>query len=480
MCTPEPILLPYQRAWIQDRSRIKVHEKSRRTGVTWASALEAVLEASNANGGMDVHYLTYAEKDSKKFILDCVMWVGVLEALQGEKLTVDEHGVQVLEIRFKTGFTIYGKPGKGRNLRGCKGRAIIDESAHVDDLEDIETAATAFIMWGGFVEYISTHSGEDNYFNKLVARARDEEPEWGFHSTPLSKAIEQGLPRRIAVATNQVYSEEWAHHWEHEVVRKFYGEAGGEELDCIPSRQGSSYFDPAAVALCRKPELKVLRWKKPREWENESPSVRAAACSEWIKSELLPVLRALNPMRGHAMGIDYARYGDMASWMLAEIHGQVRRAVLTVELSNMPQQQQQQILSAIMTTTKRMAKVHMDRTGNGQALAEWARTTFGPVCEGIAITSKWHDESWSVLRQAVAERHVDLPDDDEICSDFRLVENIDGKPRIVKRRTKAKGGGFRHGDAAVACALMWNASKGHGSRAGSSVGPSAPSSRSGF
>ena len=50
------VLLPYQRRWIADTSRVKVWEKSRRIGATWAEAADAVLTAALAatEGGMDV------------------------------------------------------------------------------------------------------------------------------------------------------------------------------------------------------------------------------------------------------------------------------------------------------------------------------------------------------------------------------------------------------------------------------------------
>ena len=39
--------------------------------------------------------------------------------------------------------------GRPRKFRGKQGYAIIDEGAHVDDLDELLTAAVPFIMWGG-------------------------------------------------------------------------------------------------------------------------------------------------------------------------------------------------------------------------------------------------------------------------------------------------------------------------------------------
>ena len=40
---PDDVLLPYQKIWIADDSPLKIAEKSRRTGITWAEAADATL-----------------------------------------------------------------------------------------------------------------------------------------------------------------------------------------------------------------------------------------------------------------------------------------------------------------------------------------------------------------------------------------------------------------------------------------------------
>ncbi|HGC3603200.1 TPA: hypothetical protein ACIYHJ_005355, partial [Escherichia coli] len=43
-----PVLLPYQQRWVADTSPLKVMEKSRRTGITWAEASDNVLTAASS------------------------------------------------------------------------------------------------------------------------------------------------------------------------------------------------------------------------------------------------------------------------------------------------------------------------------------------------------------------------------------------------------------------------------------------------
>ncbi len=41
------VLMPYQQRWVADTSPLKVMEKSRRTGITWAEASDNVLTAAS-------------------------------------------------------------------------------------------------------------------------------------------------------------------------------------------------------------------------------------------------------------------------------------------------------------------------------------------------------------------------------------------------------------------------------------------------
>jgi phage FluMu gp28-like protein len=47
------VLLPYQTRWIQDRSRLKIAEKSRQIGWTWATACGQVLRKCQRKARLD-------------------------------------------------------------------------------------------------------------------------------------------------------------------------------------------------------------------------------------------------------------------------------------------------------------------------------------------------------------------------------------------------------------------------------------------
>ncbi|EPB6585158.1 hypothetical protein ACRRCN_005633, partial [Escherichia coli] len=71
-----PVLLPYQQRWVADASPLKVIEKSRRTGITWAEASDNVLTAASSApaGGMNVYYIAYNQDMTVEYIQACAMW----------------------------------------------------------------------------------------------------------------------------------------------------------------------------------------------------------------------------------------------------------------------------------------------------------------------------------------------------------------------------------------------------------------------
>lgn len=81
-------LMPYQQRWVADTSplKVKVIEKSRRTGITWAEASDNVLTAASSApaGGMNVYYIAYNQDMTVEYIQACAMYVGAGVQLRGQ------------------------------------------------------------------------------------------------------------------------------------------------------------------------------------------------------------------------------------------------------------------------------------------------------------------------------------------------------------------------------------------------------------
>ena len=71
-------LLPYQARWVADKAGLKAIEKSRRIGLSWAEAYDAVMHAGEDRG--NVHYQSYNKDMTRGFIDDCAAWARTLDA----------------------------------------------------------------------------------------------------------------------------------------------------------------------------------------------------------------------------------------------------------------------------------------------------------------------------------------------------------------------------------------------------------------
>ena len=175
------LLLGYQKRWVADDSPLKIAEKSRRTGITWAEASDAVLTASRTKSahGTNHFYVGSNKEMAREFIDAAAMWAKAFDKAAGdieEELFIDDgqEGKEILTfvIHFASGFKIQALSSKPSNLRGMQGNVTIDEAAFHDQLAEVLKAALALTMWGAKVRLISTHNGAENLFNQLIQDSR--------------------------------------------------------------------------------------------------------------------------------------------------------------------------------------------------------------------------------------------------------------------------------------------------------------------
>ena len=138
---PDEVLLPYQRIWIADESPLKIAEKSRRTGITWAEAADAALTASKAKvaGGCHHFYVGSNKEMAREFIDAVAMWAKAYDKAAGEiqeEVFTDDEDKAILTfvVYFASGFKVQALSSNPSNLRGMQGNVTIDEAAFHDRL----------------------------------------------------------------------------------------------------------------------------------------------------------------------------------------------------------------------------------------------------------------------------------------------------------------------------------------------------------
>lgn len=470
------ILLGYQARWVADAALVKVAEKSRRIGLTWAEAFDCVTiaGADRAAGGMNCFYIGYNLEMAREMISTCAMWARHLqsflnEAACGEFLFREteadgsERSIRAFRITFASGFSIIALPSRPRSLRGMQGVVILDEAAFHDELAEMMKAAFALLIWGGKVRIISTHDGTSNPFNELVQDIRGGRKPYSIHRITFDDALGDGLGKRVCTSLGKTWSKKWQADWRAEIIA-IYSPNEQEELFCVPAEGSGAYFTLAALEGAANDNVKVLRHEVPASFAQKSDAERARATKDWIERELLPVLKLLSPDEPSAVGGDFARSGDVsARWVYQTDRNNCRRIALVIELRNVPFTDQEAIDTALLANVPRFQAAKYDATGNGAFLAERMQQLFGvEQVEAVKFTAAWYIENFPRLKAALEDRTADLPNDREVFADFRLVTLVQGVPRVPEnKRTAEKGAkkGQRHGDTAVAAVLAYAASR---------------------
>ena len=451
------LLLPYQQQLLRllDQHQVVVCEKSRRIGMTWATAAYAVLLAARArqHGGMDALYIGYNLDMTREFMTTARQWMTAFVAaglplrLQGKDSTT--------QLRFDSGFAIKALSSHPRSLRGRQGFVILDEAAFHDDLEELLKAAIALQIWGGKVLVISTHNGQDNAFNHLINAIHSGHMRYGHLRVTFDDALAQGLYQRIhGLALDSKSSNKADDHAEaqqrwSQAIRDDYSDVAAEELDCLPRQLQGQYFAREKLERCCDSQAKVLRYACLEDDDPDHTSL-------WRHTVLSSMLKGLVATLGDepvAIGVDFGRHHDLSViYLLGVAHDLRRHTLLVVELRSTPFLAQWDILQQIVQTLPRVIQVSMDKGGNGSFLHEQAEQYFGVLIQGIQLSRAWYSRWMPCLRAAIEAEQISLPSDRQILDDLGQIGLVQHVPKPLPRRHG------RHADAAIALALAYQAS----------------------
>lgn len=463
------VLLPYQQRWLADKSKVKIVEKSRRIGLSWAEACDSVLCAA-ATGGMDVWYIGYVKDMAIEFILDCAQWAehfqSVADAVEiSEEVFVEgeeKKSVFAFSIKFASGNRITALSSKPRNLRGKQGRVILDEAAFHENQAEILKAAMALLIWGGDLRVISTHDGDDNPFNQLIKDTRAGRYPYSVHRFPFDEALAEGLYERICLRTGEAYSKEAEAKWAAE-IRAFYGDDAEEELDCVPKHGSGAFLTRELVERCMRQGWPVLRDQRKPEFTFAPEPVRKGEVFDWCEEFLRPQLELVRELQDVTsfLGGDFARISDLTAFApLIQFRNLRRRVPFFVELRGMPFQQQRQVLWYLLDHLPRFAGAALDSRGLGMQIAEETAQRYGATrILMIQATQPWYLENLPPYKAAFEDQLIELPMDGDVLTDHRVPRVIKGVPQIPELRTQDADKKKRHGDTFIAGALAWHASR---------------------
>lgn len=424
------VLLPYQAEAVRlldtASTRVLVVEKSRRIGLTWGLAAYAALRAGRERKarGMDVMYISYSQEMTREFIDACGMWArafSVAAAASEEFLFPDgdetgDRSIKAFRIAFASGFEIIALSSAPRSLRGKQGVVIIDEAAFVDSLAELLKAALAFLMWGGQVIVCSTHDGAENVFNQTVQDILAGRKPYAHMRIDFDDALRDGLYQRICLVTRQEWSPEAEAAWRQDII-DFYGDGADEELFCVPSMGSGAWLTAPLIEARMTVEAPVLRLELPPDYLHRDRFARAQILAPFME-ELEGALKGLDLTPHYAFGFDFARVADLSVAALLSIEKNLkRREALSVEMRNVPGDEQKAIVRDILTAVReRLVGAAFDATGMGWTVAEDMGRIFG-LREGedssglvwaIKFTEDWYRLHMPPLKTAFEDDTIAL------------------------------------------------------------------------
>lgn len=475
----EGILMLHQVEWLEDQEDLKLMEKGRRTGITFGEALDDTITASTkrSDGGDNVFYIGDSKEKGLEFVGYCAHFARVLSRALGsmasdieEVLFEDRQPdgsskhITSYRIRFASGFRVQALSSRPSNIRGLQGIVVIDEAAFHQDVQGVIDATLALLIWGGKIRIISTHNGARNPFNGLVNDSRAGLQPFKIHRATFDDAVKNGLFERVCLMKGWEPTPEAKEAW-YKKIRKSYGlnkAAMEEELDAIP-REGSGVAIPGILIEAAMKEVRpILRLKLDPQFSQKGEAYRNSWIADWIRQNLNPLLDTLDKKRRHVFGSDFGRYADLSVNAPMSIEQDLtRRVPFLLELHDVPTRQQEAVLWRMIDCLPLFSKGAMDASGSGFTLAEYTADKYGHgKIEMVMLNDAWYRDNMVPFQSAFSDQKIDLPRDESILNDIRMLELINGIIKLTKAHQadvkdhKIK----RHGDAAIALALGYYAS----------------------
>lgn len=474
----EGVLMLHQREWLEDKSDLKICKKGRRTGITFAEALDDTLIAAAARsaGGDNVFYIGDTKDKGREFIGYVAHFAKVVAKEAFKSSAIEEFlfedkredgtskFISAYRVTFASGFRVEALSSRPENIRGLQGVVVIDEAAFHNDVSQVIDAVNALLIWGGKIRIISSPNGLLNPFNDHFQEALAGKNGYSAHFYTFNDAIRNGLYKRVCLMKGWTWSAEAEAAWEAK-IRQSYGTrtaAMHQELDAIDADAQGAALSRVVIEQRARRGVPVVRYHLPDSFKGAKPAIRKATVAEFLRTQVRPHLDKLDPNRRHDTGMDFARSGDGSVLIVREL-GQdlVRRDVLVLELRNVPYESQRDIVFYVLDALPRFGHGAFDANGNGGYLGEVAQQRYGDArISAIKPSQEWYRENGTPYIGAFGDETIEIAADEDIIRDHQALQYVNGVIMVPQdMRYKGSDGLVRHGDAGIAGMLAWFASR---------------------
>lgn len=423
--------LPYQEKWINDRSRKKLCEKTRRCGLTFAEEYLRVERISQAGAKYDAYITSKDEGLARQFIRECKSFAETYEIAAtdlGEIVFDQKKGISAFALEAKSGKRIYSLSSNPDQQAGRAGDRTADEYALHKDQYELFRIMKPGIMWGGQMSIFSTHRGVGSYFNTLIKEVKEKGNPKGFslHTIPITLAVEQGL--WIKIRNQLPEDDEQKHLTDDEFLQACRNEMPDEEsfmqeFMCVPEDDSTAFLPWSLLVPCSSPLMGAIDWRS------------------------LP-----GPFY---VGFDVARKKDLSVITIGHQIGPMINAVAEIVMERKKFSEQEAVLYPILTDS-RVKHACIDATGLGAQLAERAKEKFGWKVTPVTFTNQAKHELAYPMKRRFEDRTITIRDDMKLHADLRSVKTETTAAGNIIFTTEA-GETDGHADRFWSLALMINA-----------------------
>jgi phage FluMu gp28-like protein len=419
--------LPYQSRWINDQSRLKIIEKSRQIGITYADAFDSVRKAASKTSGNHVWVSSRDELTSRLYLDHCKRWAQILhEAAEdlGEVVIDSEKDIKAQVLRFASGWCIHCVSSNPDALVGKTGHVKLDEFAVSKCQRELFRYAKPCTTWGGQLAIISTHRGIDTVFNEMLVAIKQKNNPMGFshHRVTIFDAVEQGLVEKInsvrnaGLQTGSVTPESREQFLSRLRAECLEEESWLQEYCCTPADENSAFITYEMIHSCESPGC-----LQPFSYLSSGCAGYSAADS--LDSRLTHHEPRITPhaSRSFFLGVDVARKHHLTVIDVGEKIGDIHWDRMRIELQNKAFSEIEDELFKILELPE-VKRCCIDATGLGMQLAERAKERFGHKVEPVTFTPAIKEELAFALRTAFEDRTLRIDPAPNLRSDLRGIK----------------------------------------------------------
>jgi len=409
----ETLMLGYQSRWILDRTRLKIAEKARQIGWTWATAYALVRRKSRNDATLDAWVSSRDELQARLFLKDCKSFADMLHI--GAKdlgecvFTEGDKVYSAYVLRFDNGLRIHSMSSNPDAQAGKRGDRVLDEFALHPDPRTLYSIAYPGITWGGQLEMFSTHRGSDNYFNTLIQEIKGDNPKgFSLHTVTLQDALDDGflfkLQQKLPKDDERQDMVE-ADYFDFTRSQCADEDTFNQEYMCKPSDDATAFLGYDEIGKCY---FDVDEAKVECDWSLQKLS------------------RVNNPLY---FGLDMGRKNDLSDLYVFEHVGGVLVERAHESLQNRTFREQKSTFWPYFELPQ-MRRGQIDNTGLGMQFAEEAQERFGSFkVEAVTFTNQAKSDLAYGLRTRIEDVRIR----------FKRTPKVESALRAIKKETTSTG-----------------------------------------